>query len=248
MHPELSNQIAKMVWTDHDIHIDNVQRDLELYVCNTMFSGRSPPPRYRRQYYPSKKQIRYAMVKARGALKIEGENEKELEAQAEKYITSHKEEKILYNFHVSQENPQEEVPPQGEESMDDLEDEFFAEPESSKEKKASKKTKVIFCHQTPHQQRLLKRYCTQLYLIEIGDMRAKIPFPLYCMFVQTNVDYQLVGMFILYDNHKDSIVEGLNTIKEWNPGWSPKFINCNFQEEQLNAVEAVYSSKLGIRY
>ena len=241
LHPELINQISKLVWNDNSITIDEVKHDLDAYVLQTMFADQTPPPRTRRQYFPSKKQIRYFITKAKAALNIGDQNEKELEAQTEKYKQSHKEEKILYNFRVKNEVDPDLGVSRIEESIDGAEEGIFSHGQQQRE---TKNPKVIFCHQTPHQQRLLKRYSGQLFVVEMKEMRSRIPFPLFCLFVQTNVDYQLVALFILYSNHRDSIIEGLSTVKEWNPGWNPKFVICDFNDEQILAVDSVFPGKV----
>ena len=222
MNPELCVYVSKLVWNDLHITIDDVKAKLEDYVLSVMFKGQQPPPRTRRQYFPSKKQIRYFMTKAKASLNISLEAEQKLEAQMEKLKETHSDEKIMFNFKVQNE--------QNEESIDN----FFAD-------NPNENAKVLFCHQTPHQQRLMCRYNTQVILTQVCDLHSKIPFPLFCLFVQTNVDYQLVGEFIVQTNEQSMIAEGLQIIKDWNPGWSPKFVVVDFNDQQIAAVESVFS-------
>ena len=105
------------------------------------------------------------------------------------------------------------------------------------------KSTVIFCHQTSQQQRLLKRYGNQFVICEVTNLIERVPFPLFCLFVQTNVDYQLVASFIVEMRNKESIIQGLTSIKEWNPAWSPKYIIVDYSDEQMEAVKDVFPGK-----
>ena len=253
LHPELCSYVSKLVWSDINIGIDEVKRRLENYVCDEMFKDQTAPPRTRRQYFPSKKQIRYFMAKAKASLNITQEAEIKLEAQAEKLKETRGDEKMIFNFKVSHDTViPSELTINNEESVGDADDEFFTgnnpahdtKPVEAQLVNEVQNAKILFCHQTPHQQRLMRRYSSQLILTQISDIHSKIPFPLFCLYVQTNVDFQLVGEFILQTNASSMIIEGLQTFKEWNPGWNPKFVVVDFSEEQINAVENLFPGKL----
>ena len=105
------------------------------------------------------------------------------------------------------------------------------------------KPSLIFCHQTSQQQRLLKRYGRQVILCEITNLVERVPFPLFTMFVQTNSDYQLVGSFIVEVRNKQSLLQGLNAVKEWNPGWDPKYVVLDYSDDQIEAFKEIFPSK-----
>lgn len=233
MNPELCVYVSKLVWNDLHITIDDVKAKLEDYVLSVMFKDQQPPPRTRRQYFPSKKQIRYFMAKAKASLNISIESEQKLEAQMEKLKESRSDEKIMFNFKV-----------QNEVNAMDIHDENIDDDHSNTPIQNEENAKVLFCHQTPHQQRLMRRYNMQVIVTQISDLHSKIPFPLFCLFVQTNVDYQLVGEFIVQTNEQSMVAEGLQIIKDWNPGWSPKFVVVDFNDQQIAAVESIFSGRL----
>ena len=118
------------------------------------------------------------------------------------------------------------------------------EPSSLLKEDQSPKSTLIFCHQTPQQQRLLKRYGNKVVMCEITNSVQHVPFPMFCLFVQTNVDHQLVATFILEIRNKESIIQGLNTVKEWNPAWMPKYITTDYAEEQTDAVLNVFPGQI----
>jgi len=233
LNPELCVYVSKLVWNDLHITIDDVKAKLEDYVLSVMFKDQQPPPRTRRQYFPSKKQIRYFMAKAKASLNISIESEQKLEAQMEKLKESRSDEKIMFNFKV-----------QNEVNAMDIHDENIDDDHSNTPIQNEENAKVLFCHQTPHQQRLMRRYNMQVIVTQISDLHSKIPFPLFCLFVQTNVDYQLVGEFIVQTNEQSMVAEGLQIIKDWNPGWSPKFVVVDFNDQQIAAVESIFSGRL----
>ena len=233
LHPDLCVYVSKLVWHDMHITIDDVKARLEDYVLSIMFKGQDPPPRTRRQYFPSKKQIRYFMTKAKASLNISPETEHKLEQQVDRLKQLRGDEKLIYNFHVQ--NSLSGFDMSNEESMEE-----DSQSSTLNNDQQQSNAKVLFCHQTSHQQRIMRRYNTQVILTQISDLHSKIPFPLFCLYVQTNVDYQLVGSFICQANDQAMISEGLQIIKEWNPGWSPKFIVVDFEEQQITAVESVF--------
>ena len=244
LHPELCSYVSKLVWSDITISIDDVKRLLEDYVIYEMFKDQATPPRTRRQYFPSKKQIRYFMAKAKASLDISQEAELKLEAQAEKLKESHSDEKMIFNFKVRHDLPMDLTVTPDETMNETAEDYLESEGNDTKidiqRTGESDNAKLLFCHQTPKQQRLLKRYSSQVILTEVKDIHSKIPFPLFCLYVQTNVNYQLVGEFILQSNTTAMIMEGLQAIKDWNPGWNPKFVVVDFTDEQITAVENIF--------
>ena len=99
-------------------------------------------------------------------------------------------------------------------------------------------------YQSHQQQRLLRRYGQQVILTEMSRMTHNLPFPFFGIFVQTNVDYQLVYLFILQSRTKEALVTGLESIVHWNPSWSPKYVMVDFSAEQTAAVEAAFPGSI----
>lgn len=72
---------------------------------------------------------------------------------------------------------------------------------------------------------------------------TKYALPLYFLCVRTNVQYQVVVSFVIqYENNK-SIEEALNVFKKWNPTWCPAYFMVDFAEEEIQALENVFSGK-----
>ena len=54
---------------------------------------------------------------------------------------------------------------------------------------------------------------------------------------KTNVDYQIVGPFVVQDETTAAIEEALSVIKGWNPNWNPETFMTDNCEEDIQAIE-----------
>lgn len=100
--------------------------------------------------------------------------------------------------------------------------------------------RIIFSYQTRNQQRLLKRYGKQVILTEISKPGMNLPFPLFGVFVPTNVDFQIVYSFVVQARSKQCLKEGLTSLMEWNPYWTPKFFVVDFSHDQIHVIESLF--------
>ncbi|XP_012562353.2 uncharacterized protein LOC101236525 isoform X1 [Hydra vulgaris] len=215
--PLIKDKIIRLTW-EGNTNLNDIKKQLDDYVEKDLFSGKILPSKNRRRYYPSTKDIRNYMNKAKMLTRLSSEIREELNVLAIK---------------LQQSRPTENIIIQSEyvDSKD---------PSAILKEDHSPKTTLIFCHQTPQQQRILKRYGSKVILCEITNSVQHVPFPMFCLFVQTNVDHQLVATFILEIRNKESIIQGLNTVKEWNPGWMPKYVTIDYAEEQTDAIQNVF--------
>ena len=63
-----------------------------------------------------------------------------------------------------------------------------------------------------------------------------------------NVDYIIVASFVVQDETTESIQEALSIIKQWNPEWRPQNFMTDLCEEEINALESVFSGTLLYMY
>lgn len=61
--------------------------------------------------------------------------------------------------------------------------------------------------------------------------------------VKTNVDYQVVGSFVLQNEASTNIEKALKVISDWNPDWSPKSFLVDYSESEIGAVERLFPGK-----
>jgi len=218
--PLIKDKIIQLTWEGITSSSD-VKKALDEYVEQELFAGKTSPGKSRRRYYPNVKDVRNYMNKAKMLTRLSSDVKVELQQLATKLQQSRPSDNIILYSDVVRDSADHN-------SM------LKATPDEAT------KPSLIFCHQTPQQQRLMKRYNNLVFMCEITNLVDRVPFPLFCIFVQTNVDYQLVGTFIVEVRNKESIMQGLTSIKEWNPGWAPKYFVLDYSEEQDGAVKALF--------
>ena len=85
------------------------------------------------------------------------------------------------------------------------------------------KNGLLFVHQTDSQRRLLLRYGNELSMLDATYKTTKYSLFLFFLVVKTNVNYQIVGSFVLQSETSKSIAEALKVISDWNASWSPSY-------------------------
>ena len=72
---------------------------------------------------------------------------------------------------------------------------------------------------------------------------SRYALPLYCLAVRTNVDHQVVGIFIPERETTHSIIEALTVIVHANPEWSPLFYVTDMDEREMSAMAHLFPGK-----
>lgn len=67
---------------------------------------------------------------------------------------------------------------------------------------------------------------------------TRYSLPLFFRVVRTNVDYQIVGSFVVQSETADAIFEALMVLKSWNPKWKPSCFMVDYSED--SAIERLY--------
>lgn len=201
---------------------NELRKLLDEYVEQELFAGKVPPAKTRRRYYPNVKDIRNYMNKAKMLTRFSPDVRNELQALQQQFqMTRADESIILKSDHL------------------DTSRETLLQIKTCDDEPSLKST-LLFCHQTSQQQRLMKRYGNQFVVCEVTNLIERVPFPMFCLFVQTNVDYQLVATFIVEMRNKESLIQGLSSIKNWNPTWAPKYITVDYSDDQMEAAMEVF--------
>ena len=65
---------------------------------------------------------------------------------------------------------------------------------------------------------------------------TRYALPLFFLVVKTNVDYQVVAVFVTESETVDAITEALSIIKDWNPNWQPKYMMTDYSVEEINSI------------
>ena len=102
---------------------------------------------------------------------------------------------------------------------------------------------LLFVYQTGWQKRLFARYGNELVLLDATYRTTRYALPLFFSVVKTNINYQVVAVFITENESEDSIKEALTVIKSWNQDVSPKYGMTDYCVEGINAMEDVFPGK-----
>lgn len=78
-------------------------------------------------------------------------------------------------------------------------------------------------------------------LLDATYRTTKYSLPLYFLCVRSNANYMTVTTFILETEDSFSIQEALSIIKAWNPDWKPAHFMCDYAEEEISAIESVFT-------
>lgn len=78
-----------------------------------------------------------------------------------------------------------------------------------------------FVHQTKWQKKLLQKHGGEICMMDATYKTSRYALPLFFLCVKTNVDYIVVGSFVVQHEDNNSIMNGIRVLKEWNPSWNP---------------------------
>ena len=78
---------------------------------------------------------------------------------------------------------------------------------------------LLYVHQEPWQQQLLKRYGNTISLMDATYKTTKYELALFVIAVKTNVGYSVVAEFVVQSEMSEQISEALSILSSWNPEW-----------------------------
>ena len=107
----------------------------------------------------------------------------------------------------------------------------------------TKETSLLFVHQNGWQKRLLAKYGNELVLLDATYRNTRYALPLFYFVVKTNIDYQVVGLFVCENETEDSISEALLFIKSWNTDLNPKYGMSDYCVEEIKSLEKVFEGE-----
>ncbi|XP_065670722.1 uncharacterized protein LOC105849232 isoform X2 [Hydra vulgaris] len=98
----------------------------------------------------------------------------------------------------------------------------------------------LFVYQDAWQQRLLLRYGNELAFLDATYRTTRYALPLFFLVVKTNIDYQIVAIFVCENETTEAITEALMCIKDWNPSFQPTYFFTDYSNEEINSLESVF--------
>ncbi|XP_065649898.1 uncharacterized protein LOC101235563 isoform X3 [Hydra vulgaris] len=179
-----------------------------------LFQDSNPPLKNRRRYYPNDKDVANYFYKFRLFNKLTPQDVAQLNQLVDTLKENHDERLFYLNI------------------------------EEDLELSSNIESKNIFIFQTTDQQRLLERYGRQVIFVEVTSKYQCIPFPLFALYVATNVDYQLVFLFLIPSHSQSGIRCGLKKALEWNSQWNPKYFVLDCCEEYVSIIEEIFIDSL----
>ena len=102
---------------------------------------------------------------------------------------------------------------------------------------------LLFVYQIGWQKRIFALYGNELVLLDATYRTTRYALPLFFSVVKTNINYQVVAVFITENESEDNIKEALTVIKSWNQDVSPKYGMTDYCVEGINAMEDVFPGK-----
>ena len=102
---------------------------------------------------------------------------------------------------------------------------------------------LFFAYQTVWQRRLMLRYGNEITLLDATYKTTRYELPLFFLVVKTNVNYAVVGVFVIQNETTADIIEALQLFQKWNPAWNPKYFMTDFCQEEISSIEAVFKGK-----
>ncbi|XP_071947786.1 uncharacterized protein [Antedon mediterranea] len=96
---------------------------------------------------------------------------------------------------------------------------------------AKENSSFLLCYQSKQQKRLLNLY-GDLVMLDATYKTIGYSVPLYFLCVQTNVAYQIVGLFIVQKGTNLTMMDALKMFKTWNPDWNAKYFMLDFAEKE----------------
>ena len=83
-------------------------------------------------------------------------------------------------------------------------------------------------------------YGDEMCVLDPVSPTTKNSHSVFLVEVRTNTVYQVVGTFIISDKSTEAVVEGLEVLKEWNPGWQPRHWLTDCCDGNIDAVEGAF--------
>ena len=92
-------------------------------------------------------------------------------------------------------------------------------------------------------QHLMARYAGELLMIDATYKTMKYALPLFFLVVPTNVDFQIIAVFITKEEKMETIAEALRIVKSWNPDLHIKNAMSDYSLSEIGALEQIWEGK-----
>ena len=192
------------------------------------------PQKTNRRFYPSRGTIRSHIYKSVIKERYSKIDQEDLQKKVELWKENSPNNNFEFHPYATYGEEEDKQPEIGDE-------ENGSESEEEDEDMVKTSTKgLLFVHQTKEQGRLLERYGNELSMLDATYKTTRYSLPLFFLVVKTNVDYQVVGSFVIQSETTDAIYEALSVLKSWNPRWNPSYFMVDYSEEEMSAIGKLF--------
>ena len=221
IHPKLIEKIYELV-SEGITDTQEVKRALKHYTLHVL-CPEEKPELTDRAYYPTSVDVRNHVYKAQRACQLSKLDQENLRLKIELW----QKESPQSHFHF---RPYK------------LETDKKCLPLQDESSESSYSQTLLYVHQEPWQQQLLKRYGNTISLMDATYKTTKYELALFFIAVKTNVGYSVVGEFVVQSETTEQVAEALSILSSWNPEWQPPFFMTDFSEAEIGAISAVFPS------
>ena len=208
--------------------VGEMKRHLQQHVKHELFKDRPCPSRTNRRFYPKNVDIRNHMYRATVKHMLSKIDQENLEKKVELWKKNAPEDSIFFR-------PCSVASEDGVGGTTTEQEKNNVEPNISQ--------KLFFAYQTVWQRRLMLRYGNEITLLDATYKTTRYELPLFFLVVKTNVNYAVVGVFVIQNETTADIIEALQLFQKWNPAWNPKYFMTDFCQEEISSIEAVFKGK-----
>lgn len=211
-----------------------IRRHLKIFDEQELYRGKQAPQKTNRRFYPSRGTIRSHIYKSVIKERYSKIDQEDLQKKVEIWKAGSPDDN--FEFHPYATYSEEEKRPENGDKG------FETDSEQEDEEMVKTSTKgLLFVHQTRDQRRLLEQYGNELSMLDATYKTTRYSLPLFFLVVKTNVDYQIVGSFVIQSETADAIYEALSVLKSWNPKWNPSYFMVDYSEEEMSAIGKLFT-------
>lgn len=216
IHPKLVEKIYELA-SEGITDTQEVKRALKHYTLHVLCPEQKPEL-VDRAYYPTNTDIRNHVYRAQRACQLSKLDQENLRLKIEQW----QKQTPQSHFHF---RPYKSTIDSDKESLDG---------------ESSYTQTLLYVHQEPWQQQLLKRYGNTISLMDATYKTTKYELALFFLAVKTNVGYSVVGEFVVQSETADQIAEALSILSSWNPEWQPPYFMTDYSEAEMGAITTVF--------
>lgn len=205
---------------------NEMRRHLNVYVRNELLSKEQIQPSVsNRRFYPKLSDIRSHMYRSTVKNRFSKVDQENVAEKVHQWKNSNPGDFFYFRLY------HQDVPEAAEEGNST---------EEPSDTTGEEQSTLLFVHQSAWQRRLLERYGNDICLLDATYKTTRYALPLFFLVVQTNVDYQVVGSFVVQNETSQAIKEALILLKQAAPNWQPKYFMTDNCEQEISAIEEVF--------